>query len=234
MVTTTSSAAPAQHHGDDTPYYFVPDADEQAAKVQGYGWMQPIIIDDDDLMFGGKSLSAWYEEERQSLSISAEEERRGRQRGGVLSCGILIPGREAQDYSVLRRVDAPNRRMASCRAGIASLSLCSRILGPGRRFGARRGAPARRRSANNNGLDLRARPPVPWCGNCCAAVGEVGGEGTSHYGPDVVPGAVRGGELRQVTVSRDVSSGTQRVRRLIMPTVPTVGAQQVGGHYVRG
>ncbi|RYP72761.1 hypothetical protein DL769_004377 [Monosporascus sp. CRB-8-3] len=80
MVTTTSSAVPAQHHGDDTPYCFVPDADKQATQVQGYGWMEPIIIDDDDLMFGGKSLSTWYEEERKSLSISIEEERRGRQR----------------------------------------------------------------------------------------------------------------------------------------------------------
>lgn len=27
-------------------------------------WVQPIIIEDDDLIFDGKALSTWYEEER--------------------------------------------------------------------------------------------------------------------------------------------------------------------------
>lgn len=40
------------------------------------------VIEDDDLTFGGKPLSAWYEEDRRRLSNSGkdEEERRGRQR----------------------------------------------------------------------------------------------------------------------------------------------------------
>lgn len=46
-----------------------------------YTWVQPTIIDDEDLTFGGKALSTWYEEERRRLSSgSDEEERRGRER----------------------------------------------------------------------------------------------------------------------------------------------------------
>ncbi|KAI0018265.1 hypothetical protein F4780DRAFT_752028 [Xylariomycetidae sp. FL0641] len=80
MVTTT---APSHHSANEAQYYYLPDTDasEQELELQGYGgWMEPIVIDDDDLMFGGKSLSAWYEEERQALSYPVEEERRGRQR----------------------------------------------------------------------------------------------------------------------------------------------------------
>lgn len=46
--------------------------------------IQVTEIDDDDLQFGGKSLSEWYEEERRRLSLgsssSDEEDRRGRPR----------------------------------------------------------------------------------------------------------------------------------------------------------
>ena len=55
-----------------------------------HAWVQTIDIDDEDLMFGGKSLSAWYEEDRQRLSSggsddgrtenSQDEEPRGRER----------------------------------------------------------------------------------------------------------------------------------------------------------
>ncbi|QUC16312.1 uncharacterized protein UV8b_00553 [Ustilaginoidea virens] len=46
-----------------------------------HSWVQPIVIDDEDLMFGGKSLSAWYEEDRRRLSSGAgDEEPRGRER----------------------------------------------------------------------------------------------------------------------------------------------------------
>ncbi|CEF75917.1 unnamed protein product [Fusarium graminearum] len=49
-----------------------------------YAWVQPTIIEDEDLTFGGKSLSAWYEEDRRRHSSgsnsSDEEERRGRER----------------------------------------------------------------------------------------------------------------------------------------------------------
>lgn len=56
-------------------YYYDPNA---------YTWVQPTIIEDDDLTFGGKSLSTWYEEERRRLSSGSGsedgEERRGRER----------------------------------------------------------------------------------------------------------------------------------------------------------
>ncbi|KAH9886355.1 hypothetical protein F4778DRAFT_786752 [Xylariomycetidae sp. FL2044] len=77
VTTTTSSPRPV----DESQYYYLPaDQDSQDAEMQGFGWTEPIVIDDEDLMFGGKSLSAWYEEERKSVSYPAEEERRGRQR----------------------------------------------------------------------------------------------------------------------------------------------------------
>jgi len=75
MVTTSTQT----HRADDDAYSYF-SLDENAQLSQSYGWMQPIEIDDEDLMFGGKSLSAWYEEERQTPAVPVEEERRGRQR----------------------------------------------------------------------------------------------------------------------------------------------------------
>jgi len=48
-------------------------------------WMVVTVIEDNDLMFGGKPLYAWYEEDRRRLSSSMdkEEETRGRQRERV-------------------------------------------------------------------------------------------------------------------------------------------------------
>ncbi|KAK8040026.1 hypothetical protein PG993_008437 [Apiospora rasikravindrae] len=61
MVTTSSTAHQHHHHPrDDVSYYFLPSEADLACQ----GWMTPTVIDDDDLMFGGKSLSEWYEEER--------------------------------------------------------------------------------------------------------------------------------------------------------------------------
>ncbi|KAI1733918.1 hypothetical protein F4680DRAFT_368158 [Xylaria scruposa] len=84
MVSSTASSRPPS---EDAQYYYLPEVDVNSSDGQhgGYGhaWMEPIVIDDEDLMFGGKSLSAWYEEERQSLNYPIEEEqeeRRGRQR----------------------------------------------------------------------------------------------------------------------------------------------------------
>ncbi|KAI0145261.1 hypothetical protein GGR57DRAFT_507036 [Xylariaceae sp. FL1272] len=79
MVTTTT---PSHPHTDETQYYYLPGVDVSEEELQCHGWMEPIVIDDDDLMFGGKSLSTWYEEEResQSLGFPLEEEHRGRQR----------------------------------------------------------------------------------------------------------------------------------------------------------
>jgi hypothetical protein len=77
MVT---SSAPSHHAAGDVSYSsYLREANAQEAQAANYGWMEPIVIED-DLMFGGKSLSTWYEEERRSLHAPAEEERRGRQR----------------------------------------------------------------------------------------------------------------------------------------------------------
>ncbi|KAG6007600.1 hypothetical protein E4U21_005798 [Claviceps maximensis] len=66
------------------------DSSEQEIDDNCWNWMQPIDIDDEDLMFGGKSLSAWYEEDRRRLSSGGsddgdnqdrhEEQPRGRER----------------------------------------------------------------------------------------------------------------------------------------------------------
>lgn len=79
MVTTTATTT-SHHAGDETLHYYLPDTNAREVELQKQGWMEPIVIDDEDLTFGGKSLRAWYEEERKSLNYPAEEERRGRQR----------------------------------------------------------------------------------------------------------------------------------------------------------
>ncbi|KAL6862257.1 hypothetical protein J3F83DRAFT_716640 [Trichoderma novae-zelandiae] len=78
-------------------YYLLPnlqamDPTARELDLDAEAWIQPIIIEDEDLTFGGKPLSAWYEEDRSRLSSSSsnssddgnqsleEEERRGRQR----------------------------------------------------------------------------------------------------------------------------------------------------------
>ena len=67
-------------------YYLVPnlraiDPSARELELNSHTWVQPIMIEDEDLQFGGKSLSTWYEEERKrQSSYSDEEERRGRQR----------------------------------------------------------------------------------------------------------------------------------------------------------
>ncbi|KAL2177335.1 uncharacterized protein P884DRAFT_277591 [Thermothelomyces heterothallicus CBS 202.75] len=44
-------------------------------------WMVATVINDDDLMFGGKPLCAWYEEDRRRFGCATvEEETRGRPR----------------------------------------------------------------------------------------------------------------------------------------------------------
>lgn len=78
-MVTTSATGHHQYQYSDGSYYYEPEMAATGAETQGYGWMEPTVIDDDDLMFGGKSLSALYEEERTRAS-SPEEERRGRQR----------------------------------------------------------------------------------------------------------------------------------------------------------
>lgn len=71
---------------ESTCYYLVPnlqalDPSAREVDASAYTWVQPTIIEDEDLTFGGKALSTWYEEERRRLSSgSDEEERRGRER----------------------------------------------------------------------------------------------------------------------------------------------------------
>ncbi|KAI8689260.1 hypothetical protein NCS55_00182700 [Fusarium keratoplasticum] len=71
---------------ETTCYYLVPnlqalDPSAREVDASAYAWVQPTIIEDEDLTFGGKALSTWYEEERRRLSSgSDEEERRGRER----------------------------------------------------------------------------------------------------------------------------------------------------------
>lgn len=83
-------SAPSDRVGPQ-PYLLVPNlhiTDPSAHEVDlgSHPWMVATVIEDDDLMFGGKPLSTWYEEERRRLSSSGsneEEERRGRQRERV-------------------------------------------------------------------------------------------------------------------------------------------------------
>ncbi|KAG5979118.1 hypothetical protein E4U55_005553 [Claviceps digitariae] len=79
----------------EATYFLVPnlralDPSAQEVDLSSLSWVQPIDIDDEDLMFGGKSLSAWYEEDRRRLSSGGsddgrnetrhEEQPRGRER----------------------------------------------------------------------------------------------------------------------------------------------------------
>jgi len=74
------------HSTETYYYYYVPNLqalDPTAREVDpsAYAWVQPTIIEDEDLTFGGKALSTWYEEDRRRHSSgSDEEERRGRER----------------------------------------------------------------------------------------------------------------------------------------------------------
>ncbi|KAL2157234.1 hypothetical protein VTH06DRAFT_6274 [Thermothelomyces fergusii] len=58
-----------------------PSADEIDLSANP-SWMVATVINDDDLMFGGKPLCAWYEEDRRRFGCAGidEEETRGRPR----------------------------------------------------------------------------------------------------------------------------------------------------------
>ncbi|KAK4225867.1 hypothetical protein QBC38DRAFT_367807 [Podospora fimiseda] len=59
----------------------VPDSTGREIELDSHPWMMATVIEDDDLMFGGKPLSTWYEEDRRRFSCgNDEEEHRGRQR----------------------------------------------------------------------------------------------------------------------------------------------------------
>lgn len=62
----------------------VSDISVDELDLASQSWMSATVIEDDDLMFGGKPLCTWYEEDRQRISTSLdEEETRGRQRERV-------------------------------------------------------------------------------------------------------------------------------------------------------
>jgi hypothetical protein len=69
-------------------YFLVPGYTETTVEVNlgNRSWMAATVIEDDDLMFGGKPLCTWYEEERreemerQSHGGHHEEQTRGRTR----------------------------------------------------------------------------------------------------------------------------------------------------------
>jgi hypothetical protein len=68
------------------PYTIVPDIqvpDPTADEIDlaGQSWVMATVIEDDDLMFGGKPLCDWYEEDRRALSSCIDEQQtRGRTR----------------------------------------------------------------------------------------------------------------------------------------------------------
>jgi hypothetical protein len=76
---STPDRTPHPHAVAHNLYASDPTADEM--DLANHSWMVATVIEDDDLMFGGKPLCAWYEEDRRRLSSSTdEEETRGRQR----------------------------------------------------------------------------------------------------------------------------------------------------------
>ncbi len=103
----------------DQPYCFFQnlqalDLTNKMDPTQGYPWVMATIIEDDDLTFGGKPLSTWYEEDRRRYSLgeesapsprfeedTEEEERRGRQRVS------LIPPHAEPGFLTLSRQDRP-------------------------------------------------------------------------------------------------------------------------------
>ncbi|OIW25556.1 hypothetical protein CONLIGDRAFT_647302 [Coniochaeta ligniaria NRRL 30616] len=75
----SSSSQNAGAHSTSQAYSVKPSVDATGLSRH---WMVATIIDDNDLMFGGKSLSTWYEEDkrRHNPSGAVEQERRGRSR----------------------------------------------------------------------------------------------------------------------------------------------------------
>jgi hypothetical protein len=78
-----SSAQSSSSRGPSQAYYTMPDLHTSTPSDAGT-WTAVTVIDDNDLMFGGKSLSAWYEEDRSqqgaSSDVKVDHERRGRSR----------------------------------------------------------------------------------------------------------------------------------------------------------
>lgn len=128
---------PPQNSQGDQPYYSLTTMQvldpAQELDLQSQPWMMATMIEDDDLMFGGKPLSTWYEEDRRRYSLGEEsapspgfeeeEERRGRQRVSTYlptySCAVtpsdLLPchPRRAGQVANTARQDRPHYHMPS-------------------------------------------------------------------------------------------------------------------------
>ncbi|KAM7212437.1 hypothetical protein V8F06_012163 [Rhypophila decipiens] len=89
----TMSSPQSSHNGRGAsqaymtmPNLYMAESTDSEIDLDSASWMVTTVIEDDDLMFGGKPLSAWYEEDRRRLSTGDEEEEeepRGRQRERV-------------------------------------------------------------------------------------------------------------------------------------------------------
>ncbi|KAL2270682.1 hypothetical protein VTJ83DRAFT_53 [Remersonia thermophila] len=90
-MSTASESSTPDHRARThlvVPNLYIPDPSDSVDDLDlpSSLWMVATVIEDDDLMFGGKPLCAWYEEDRRRLSsesIVDEEETRGRQRERV-------------------------------------------------------------------------------------------------------------------------------------------------------
>ncbi|KAL2125641.1 hypothetical protein VTJ04DRAFT_2006 [Mycothermus thermophilus] len=90
MSSSADSSTPDRRSqsGFVVPNLYIPDPSDSLEDLElpSSSWMVATVIEDDDLMFGGKPLCAWYEEDRRRLSSESvvdEEETRGRQRERV-------------------------------------------------------------------------------------------------------------------------------------------------------
>ncbi|KAL2150403.1 hypothetical protein VTH82DRAFT_6966 [Thermothelomyces myriococcoides] len=81
---TTPESTPHPRMAVQNLYIPDPSVDEIDLSINP-SWMVATVIDDDDLMFGGKPLCAWYEEDRRRFGCATfdEEETRGRPRERV-------------------------------------------------------------------------------------------------------------------------------------------------------
>ncbi|KAL2891971.1 hypothetical protein HOO65_011329 [Ceratocystis lukuohia] len=112
-------SSPATHYMDTAEAYL----DFENAD---FSWMGATIIDDDDLMFSGKPLCAWYEEDRQRFSNPYdEEEHRGRERSNQKFFFVLQVRREySSDSSSSQQRSTHVSSSSSTTPSSSSSALC--------------------------------------------------------------------------------------------------------------
>ncbi|KAJ4390468.1 hypothetical protein N0V85_007192 [Neurospora sp. IMI 360204] len=109
------------------PNLHVPDPTLDEVELgSSNAWTVATVIEDDDLMFGGKPLSAWYEEDRRRLSSSNEDEEeiRGRQRDRVRIAQDTV-GYTASPTSAPLRSPSPNSTPKHFYTHLVAVSLIS-------------------------------------------------------------------------------------------------------------